>query len=237
MTTHTTTHTGFSTDTTLIELRITKVKPEFIWHLLAQAENLKKLYERSNVKVLAMWKTDAGCTHEMYTLLQHKSFAERAQYRDMRMTDPEWVQFDCKIAKFYTEIEDYVCKTSVNFPTLKTINTTGKYMIEHIRPKGFVPFDSKKLCETIVELEKETREMTTVGVLIPVLSKLQTFIVIREFPTDNRMDEVLNKCRDMVLDSRNWATLHDVAQHVVRERNVLVRSIPFDKVKENAAME
>jgi len=235
-----TTSTTFSNDTTLIELRIVKAKPEFKWHLLAQADNLKKLYERSNVKVLALWKSEAGSTHEMMTLVQFKSFAERVQYKDFRMTDPEWVQFDCRIAKYFTEVEDYVCKTSVNFPTMKTITPTGRYMIEQIRYKGFLPFDSKKLVDTTIEMERTlggSEGVTTVGILVPIFSKRQTIIVIRECPTDNRTDQLLNTLRDVVMDSKNWATLHDVAQHVARERNVMVRGIPFDKVKECAAME
>jgi len=227
-------------DTTLIEMRVVKAKPEFIWHLLAQAENLKKLYTRANVKVLAMWTAEAGCTHEFITLVQFTSFAERATYKDFRMTDAEWVQFDCRIAKFFTEVEDFICKTSVNFPTFKTINPTGKYLIETIRYKGFLPFDSKKLAEATIELERgqggETG-ITTIGILVPILSKRQSILVIREFPTDNKADQVLNMCRDVVLDSKNWANLHDVAQHVARERVTLVRGIPFDKVKENASME
>jgi len=236
----TTTHNTHNThDTTLVELRVVKAKPEYIWHLLHQAENLKRLYEKSGVKVLALWMTQAGATHELLTLVQFPSAASRAQYKDFRMTDTEWVKFDITIAKYFNEVEDYVCKTSVNFPTLKTINPTGKYLVQTLRYKGFLPFDSKKLVEASLELEKLEGENTTrtIGVLVPILSKHQTLIVIREWPEDNRADDALNAYRDAVLDSKNWMHMHETAQHVARERSVLVRGIPFDKVAVNASFE
>jgi len=239
MTTTHTTHNTHHTDTTLIEMRIVKAKPEYIWHLLTQAETLKKLYERSGVKVLALWMTQAGASHEFITLTQHTSCATRAQHKDFRMTDPEWVQFDCTIAKYFTEVEDYICKNSVNFPTLKTINPTGKYLIQMLRYKGFLPFDSKKLAETTIEMERLEGDngVKTIGILVPLMSKHQCLIVIREWPTDNKADAAVNAYLDVVLDSNNWMHLHEAAQHVTRERSVLVRGIPYDKVRLNASLE
>jgi len=243
MTTTTSHHSHNShhfTDTTLIELTIVKAKPECIWHLLTQAENLKKLVEKSGVKVLGLWMTTAGATHELVTLVQHTSCATRATYKDFRMTDPEWVQFDCTFAKYYTEVENFVCKTSVNFPTLKTINTTGKYLIQMNRYKGFLPFDSKKFTEMTLEMERTEGENSCplVGVLIPMMSKYQCIICIREFPTDGgRADRAINSYLDFVMDSKNWMNLHDTAQHIVRERSFLVREIPFEKVRANACLE
>jgi len=72
-----TTTTTHYTDTTLIEIRIVKAKPECKWHLLHQVENLKRLYEKSGVKVLALWMTEAGATHELITVVQHASWATR----------------------------------------------------------------------------------------------------------------------------------------------------------------
>jgi len=232
----TTTHV---TDTTLIEMRVVKAKPEFIWHCLHQAENLKRLYEKSGVKVLATWMTQAGATHELITLTQFTSCAARAQYKDFRMTDPEWVKFDITMHKFIFEVEDYVCKTSINMPTLRTITPTKKYMIQMLRYKGFLPFDSKKMFETDMELSRLEGEnaLTTVGILIPIMSTKHYMIVIREFPEDSKADACLNAYRDVVLDAKNWAHLHDAAQHIARERSVLVKSIPFDKVADNAALE
>jgi hypothetical protein len=236
MNTMTTTHL---TDTTLIEMRIVHAKPECIWHMLHQAENLKRMYEKSGVKVLALWMTTAGATHEMITLVQHASCASRAQYKDFRMTDPEWVKFDITMAKFFTEVEDFVCKMSVNMPTLKTITPTKKYLIQMLRYKGFLPFDSKKLFEAIKERECIEGENSchAIGILVPMMSKHQCLIVIREYAEDNQADAHMNAYRDFVHDSKNWAHSYDTAQHVVRERNVLVRSIPFDKVADNAALE
>jgi len=227
------------TDTTLIEMRIVKAKPEFIWHLLNQAENLKKLYERSGVKVLALWMTTAGSTHELITLTQHTSCVSRAQYQDFRVTDPEWVQFDITIAKYFYEVENFVCKNSVNFPTLKTIEPTKKYLIQMIRYKGFLPFDSKKLVESTIEIERLEGEnaIKTIGILVPMMSKYQCLIVIREWPTDNRADDAVKAYLDVVLDSNNWMHLHEAAQHVARERSILVREIPFEKVRINASLE
>jgi hypothetical protein len=227
------------TDTTIIEMRVVKAKPECIWHLLTQAENLRKLYEKTGVKVLALWMTQAGATHEMVTLVQFTSCAARAQYKDTRMTCPEWVAFDCTIAKYYIEIEDYLCKTSVNFPTLKTINPTGKYLVQMLRYKGFLPFDSKKLCEATIELERAEGENAcpAIGILVPMMSKHQCLIVIREWPTDNKGDAALNAYRDAILDSKNWAHMLETSTHVARERSVLVRGIPFDTVRANACME
>jgi hypothetical protein len=234
-----TTTTTHYTDTMLIEMRIVKAKPESKWHLLHQAENLKRLYEKSGVKVLALWMTEAGATHELITLVQHASWATRAQYKEFRMTDTEWVKFDITIAKFFTEVEDYICKTSVNMPTFKTITPNKKYLVQMIRYKGFLPFDSKKLFDTSIEMERTegTNTCHAVGLLVPVMSTNQRLIVIREWPEDTKADEVMNHHRDAVLDSKNWAHLHDTSKHVARERNVLVRSIPFDKVADNAAME
>jgi len=231
--------TTMTHDTTLIEMRVVKAKPECIWHLLHQAENLKRLYEKSGVKVLAIWMTQAGATHEMITLVQHTSCASRAQYKDFRMTDTEWVKFDITIAKFFTEVEDYLCKTSVNFPTLRTINPTRKYLVQMLRYKGFLPFDSKKLVEATVELEKCEGENSThmVGVLVPMMSKHQCLIVIKEWPEDSKADGCLTAYLDAVLDSKNWMHMHETAQHVARERSVLVRGIPFDKVAINASFE
>jgi len=238
MTTTHNTHTNIH-DTTLVELRVVKAKPECIWHLLAQAENLKKLYEKCGVKVLALWMTQAGATHEFITLTQYESCAARAQYKDFRMTDPEFVQFDCTIARYFTEVEDYVCKTSVNFPKLKTITPTGKYLIQMLRTKTFLPFDSKKLVEATVELERLEGQnaMPMTGLLVPMMTKHTCLIVIREWPTDNQADACLNKYRDVVLDSKNWMHMHETAQHVATERSVLVRGIPTDIVRTNAAME
>jgi len=240
MNTNINTTTGIHfTDTMLIEMRIVKAKPECIWHLLTQAETLKKLYEKAGVKVLALWMTTAGATHEFITLTQHTSCTTRAQYKDFRMTDCEWVQFDCTIAKYFTEVEDFVCKTSVNCPTFKTINPTGKYMIQTLRYKGFLPFDSKKLVEITTEIEKLEGENTckTVGILIPMMSKHQCIIVIKEFPTDNRADAAVSAYLDVVLNPENWMHLHEFAKHIARERTVLVRGIPFDKVRINASLE
>jgi hypothetical protein len=235
-TTHTTTHT---TDTVLIEMRIVKAKPESKWHMLHQAENLKRLYEKSGVKVLALWMTQAGATHELITLVQHASFAARTQYKEFRMTDTEWVKFDITLSKFITEVEDFVCKTSVNMPTLKTITPTGKYLIQMIKTKGFLPFDSKKLYEASREMERVEGENAchAIGILVPIMSTTQCLIVIREFPEDTKADAALNAYRDAHLDSKNWGLMHDAAQHYARERNVLVRGIPFDKVECNAALE
>lgn len=236
-TTHNTTHNIH--DTTLVEMRVVKAKPECIWHLLHQAENLKRLYEKSGVKVIALWMTQAGAAHEMITLVQHTSCASRAQYKEFRMTDTEWVKFDVTIHKFITETEDYVCKTSVNFPTMRTINPTRKYVIEMLRYKGFLPFDSKKTFESNCELEKLEGEntCTTVAMLIPMMCPKHCVIMIREFPEDSKADAHLNAYRDVVLDSKNWMHLHDAAMHVARDKTILVRSIPFDKVADNAAME
>lgn len=226
-------------DTTLIEMRVVKAKPECIWHLLHQAENLKRLYEKSGVKVLAIWMTQAGATHEMITLVQHTSCASRAQYKDFRMTDTEWVKFDITIAKFFTEVEDYLCKTSVNFPTMRTINPMRKYLVQMLRYKGFLPFDSKKMYEASCELEKLEGEnaCTAVGMLIPMMCKNHCMIIIREWPEDSKADMCMNAYRDCVLDSKNWMHMHDTAMHVARERSVLVRPIPMEKVADNAAME
>jgi len=234
---NTSTHT--STDTVLIELRIVKAKPECKWHLLHQADNLRRLYEKSGVKVLALWMTSGGATHELITLVQHASFAARVQYKEFRMTDTEWVKFDITMAKFFTEVEDYLCKTSINMPTLKTITPTGKYLLQMIRHKGFLPFDFKKLFEASKEMERVEGENAchAIGMLVPVMSTKQYMIVIREFPEDNRADAALNAYKDAHLDSKNWPMMHDAAQHYSRERNVLVRSIPFDKVEINAALE
>jgi len=223
----------------LIELKIVKAKPECIWHLLHQAENLKRLYEKSGVKVLALWMTTCGATHEMMTLVQHASCASRAQYKDFRMTDCEWVKFDITIAKFIMEVEDYVCKTSVNMPTLKTITPTKKYLIQMLRYKGFLPFDSKKLFEAIKERECVEGEnaCTCIGILVPMMSKHQCMIVIRECAEDNMADTHMNAFRDYVHDPKNWAHNYETSLHVVRERNVVVRTIPFDKVADNAALE
>jgi len=236
---HNTQNTYNTHDTTLIEMRVVKAKPEYIWHLLNQAETLKKLYERTGVKVLALWMTQAGATHEFITLVEFTSAAQRAQYKDFRMTDPEFVKFDITIAKYYYEIEDYICKTSVNFPTLKTINPTGKYLVQMLKYKGFLPFDSKKLAEATIELERAEGENScpAVGILVPMMSKHQCLIVIREWPTDSKADSALNSYRDALLDSKNWPHMYDTSKHVARERSVLVRNIPFDKVRENAAME
>jgi hypothetical protein len=236
MNTTTMTHTH---DTTLIEMRVVKAKPECIWHMLHQAENLKRLYEKSGVKVLALWMAQAGASHELITLVQHTSCASRAQYKDFRMTDTEWVKFDITMAKYFTEVEDYVCKTSVNFPTMRTINPTRKYLIQTLRYKGFLPFDSKKMYEASCELEKCEGEnaCTAVAMLIPMMSKNHNMIVIREWPEDSKADMCMNAYRDAVLDSKNWMHMHDASMHVARERSVLVRAIPFDKVAENAAME
>jgi len=233
-----TTTTHF-TDTTLVEMRIVKAKPECIWHLLHQAENLRRLYEKSGVKVLAIWMTTAGATHEMITLVQHASCASRAQYKDFRMTDTEWVKFDITLAKFFTEVEDYVCKTSVNMPTLPVIDPKKKYLIQMIRNKGFLPFDSKKLYDAIKERETVEGENAchAVTILVPMMSKHQCLIVLREYPEDNRADTHLNAYRDFVHDAKNWAHSHDTAQHVARERNVLVRPIPTERVALNASLE
>jgi hypothetical protein len=238
-TTTTTTGTYNTHDTTLVEMKVVKAKPECIWHLLHQAENLKRLYEKSGVKVLALWMAQAGATHELVTLVQFPSAAARAQYKDFRMTDTEWVKFDILIATYFTEVEDFLCKTSVNFPTLKTINPTRKYLVQTLRYKGFLPFDSKKLVEASFELEKCEGENAThmVGVLIPQMSKHQCIIVIREWPEDSRADGALTAHLDAVLDSKNWMHMHETAQHVARERSVLVRGIPFDKVAINASFE
>jgi len=224
------------TDNTIIELRVVKAKPECIWHLLAKAEDLKKLYEKAGVKVLATWMTQSGATHELVTLVQFQSCEARAQYKDFRMTDTEFVKFDITIAKYYYEIEDYICKTSVNFPTIKTINPTGRYLVQMFRYKGFLPFDSKKVFEATIELEKAEghNSCPAVGILIPVMSKHQCIIVIREFPSADRADAALNAYRDAILDSKNWPHMYETAQHVARERSVLVRGIPFDKVRENS---
>jgi len=220
-------------------MRVVKAKPECIWHMLHQAENLKRLYEKSGVKVLAIWMTQAGATHEMITLVMHASCSSRAQYKDFRMTDPEWVKFDITIAKFFTEVEDYVCKTSVNMPTMRTINPTKKYLVQMLNYKGFLPFDSKKMFEASKELEmcEGENSCTAVGILVPMMAKKHCLIVIREWPEDTKADAAMNAYRDAVLDSKNWAHMHETSQHVARERSVLVRSIPFDKVADNAAME
>jgi hypothetical protein len=233
------TTTTMTHDTTLVEMRIVKAKPECIWHLLHQAENLKRLYEKSGVKVIALWMTQAGATHEMITLVQHNSFAARTQYKEFRMTDPEWVKFDITLHKFVTEVDNFVCKTSVNFPTMRTFNPTRKYVIQMLKYKGFLPFDSKKVYEASCELEKLEGDnaCTTVAMLIPMMSKKHCMIVIREFPEDSKADAHLNAYRDVVLDSKNWMHMHDTAMHVARDECILVRTIPFDKVADNAAME
>jgi len=221
------------TDTTLIEMRIVKAKPEFIWHLLNEAQNLKKLYEKSGVKVLALWMPQSGATHELITLVEFASCAKRAQYKELRMTDPEWVKFDCLIAKYFYSVEDFVCKTSVNMPTMRNINPTGKYLVQMIRYKGFLPFDSKKLFEESKEFERIQGENACpmVGMLIPVMGKRHCIIVIREFPTaDNKADAVFTSYLDAVLDSNNWPRMYETSKHIAREENVLVRGIPFDKL-------
>jgi len=220
------------TDTTLVEMRVVKAKPEFIWHLLNQAETLKKLYEKSGVKVLALWMTQAGAAHELVTLTQFASFAKRAQYQDIRTTDPEWIKFDCLIAKYFTEVEDYVCKCSINMPTMKTIKPNGKYLVQMLKYKGFLPFDSKKLFEASKELEMLEGENAcpTVGILMPVMTTNHCIIVIREFPEDNRADAAITAYMDCALDGKNWAHNYDTSKHVAPERTVLVRGIPFDKL-------
>jgi hypothetical protein len=235
----TTTGTYNTHDTTLIEMRVVKAKPECIWHLLNSAETLKKLYEKCGVKVLALWMTQAGATHEFITLTQYTSCAARAQYKDIRMTDPEFVQFDCTIARYFTEVEDYVCKTSVNFPTLKTITPTGKYLVQMLKTKTFLPFDSKKLVEATMELQRLEGDngTPTVGVLVPMMTKHSCLIVISEWPTDSKADACMNTHRDVILDSKNWMHMYETAKHVSRERAVLVRGIPTEIVKINAAME
>jgi len=235
----TTTQYTHVTDTTLVEMRVVKAKPECIWHLLHQAENLKRLYEKSGVKVLATWMTQAGATHELITLTMHTSFASRMQYLEFRTTDAEWVKFDITMAKFFFEVEDYICKTSINMPTMRTITPTKKYMIQMLRYKGFLPFDSKKMYESNMELEKMEGDNAckVVGILIPVMSTMHCMIVIREFPEDSKCDTALNAYFDVVMDSKNWAHMHEAAMHIARERSVLVRSIPYEKVTENAALE
>jgi len=220
------------TDTTIIEMRIVKAKPEFIWHLLHQVETLKTLYEKSGVKVLAIWMTQAGAIHELITLVQYESFAKRVQYKDMRMADKEWVNFDCVCAKYYTETEDFVCKTSVNLPKMETIKPRGKYLIQMYRSKGFLPFDSKKLFETSKELEtiEGSNACKTVAILIPFMCKFQCIITIREWPEDSRVDAALNAHKDAVFDPKNWTNLYDVSKTIRSERCVLVRGIPFDKI-------
>jgi hypothetical protein len=240
MNTHTTHTTHHTTDTTLIEMRIVNAKPECKWHLLHQAENLKRLYEKSGVKVMALWMTQAGATHELITMVQHASFASRCQYKEFRMTDPEWVKFDITIAKFFTEVEDYLCKTSINMPTMKkTFTPNGKYLIQMIRTKGFLPFDSKKLFEASCEMERCEGENAcpAMTILVPIMTTKQCLIVIREFPEDTKADAALNAYRDAHLDSKNWGLMHDASMHYTRERNVLVRGIPMDRVETNAALE
>lgn len=238
MNTSTSTPTHF-TDTTLVELRIVKAKAECRWHLFHQAENLKRMYEKSGVKVLAIWMTHAGACHELVTLVQHVSFAARAQYKEFRMTDTEWVKFDITMAKFFTEVEDFLCKTSINMPTMKTITPTGKYMIQMVRNKGFLPFDSKKYFEAsrMMEQVEGDNACHMIGMLIPVMCTMNCMIVIREFPEDTKGDACLNAYKDAHLDAKNWPMMHDASMHYTRERNVLVRSIPFDKVEVNAALE
>jgi hypothetical protein len=227
-------------DNTIIEMRVVKAKPECIWHLLNQADKLRRLYEKSGVKVLALWMTQAGATHELVTLVSHASCASRAAYKDHRMEDPEWLRFDIRIAKYYREIEDYLCKTSVHMPTLKAIDPARKYLVQMLHYKTFLPFDSKKLFEATKELEKAEGEnaCTAIGILVPIMSKHQCLIVIREWPHRDSADKALNAYRDAILDPHNWAHMLDTSTHLARERSVLVRGLPpKERLQENAARE
>jgi len=232
-------------ETCPIGMRFVKCKPEYIWHLLSQTENLRRLYKKTPCKVLAIWMTEAGSNYELITLVQFASFADLEQHKEIRMTDPEWVKFDCMCAKFYISIEDRLCKCSVTFPKMMTIDPTKRYLIEMFRCNGFIPMCTEKLREINYTLgpKEFERECKTIGVLIPIMSKNPCIIVIREHPSDNTTMCTLNHYRDMlpITESTDKTTgtfsMIDTANLISCERTILVRGIPLEKAKENCCCE
>jgi len=221
----TTTH-----DTTLIELNIVHVKPRYFFHMMSHVQTITKLYEKAGIKILATWMSEAGATGQMFYITEHKSYASRSKFMDDHMTDPEWIKVTQHTLKFVYYAENFICKANPHIP-MKAFSPSKKYLVQMLHQKGFPVFSSTKVWESTQAAEKVIGQHAAhaVAMLHPILNSHQCLIMIRELP-DNHVDEALNAYVDAILDPKNWAHMYDTYQHVGRERNVLVRTPPFDKM-------
>jgi hypothetical protein len=217
-------------DTTLIELTILHIKPKYVFNFLGHVQQAKKMYEKSGIKILATWMSEAGATCQMYILMQHASYSARSKFMDDHLADPEWLNFHKHTSKFVQYAENFVCKANPHVP-MKELSTTKKYLIQMLHQKDFPVFSSTKIWESTVAAEKAIgpHAAHAVAMLHPLLNSHNCLIMIRELP-DNHTDESLNSYVDAILDPHNWAHMYDIHKHVERERNILVRTPPFDKL-------
>jgi len=217
-------------DNTLIELSIVHIKPKYFFHFLSHVETVKKLYEKSGVKILATWMSEAGAVGQLFMVAQHASYAARDKFMEEHITDPEWLKQSNHTLKFIYFAENLVCKANPHVP-MKSFDPKKKYLVQMLHQKDFPVFSSKKIWETTVEAEKAIgpHAAKAVAMLHPMLTSHSCLIMIRELP-DNHLDEALNSYIDTILDPKNWAHMYDIHKHVARERNVLVATPPFDKL-------
>jgi len=217
-------------DTTLIEVNIIHVKPKYIFHLLSHVQEVKKLYEKHGVKVLATWMSEAGAAGQMYFVTKHASYAARSKFFDDHLSDPEWLTMSKHTMKFMYYSENFICKPNPHVP-MKEFSTSKKYLVQMLHQKDFPVFSTTKIWEASAAAEKAigSHAAHAVAMLHPMLNSHNCLIMIRELP-DNNVDESLNAHVDAILDPHHWAHMYDTFRHVSRERNVLVRTPPFDKL-------
>jgi hypothetical protein len=217
-------------ETTLIELNIMHIKPKYIFHMLAHVQTLVKLAEKHGVKVLATWTAEAGATSTLFVLTQHASYASRSKFHEAHLADPEWLNLHKHIAKFVHHDENFVCKANPHVP-MKALNASKKYLIQMLHVKDFPVFAHTKIWEAEQAAEKAVgpHAAHAVALLHPLLNSHQCSILIRELP-DTNVDESLNAHVDCILDPHHWAHMYDTFRHIHRERNILVRTPPFDKL-------
>jgi len=217
-------------DTTLIELNIIHVKPKYIFHMMSHTQEALKLLQKFGVKVLATWMSEAGATSQLYMMVSYASYAAREKFMLEHMIDPEWVKYHTKVMKFIYESEQFICKANPHVP-MKTIDPKKKYLVQMLKYHDFPPFSNTKIWESTVEAEKVIgpHAARAVAMLHPMLTSHSWLIMIRELP-DEHIDESLNAYVDAIKDPKNWAHMYDISRHVSRERNVLVRTPPFDKL-------
>jgi len=196
--------------TTIYELRIVHVKPEFILEFYPKLLETSKLYEKFGGKTIGLWIAEGGEVGTYYTLREYASISARVAAREKMWNDSEFRNVYKETFYMVRHIESFLCHAPLSMP-VNVPNTKSHVVLHKMRPK------KTTICPVIKyrELAKDMNEMIgrenvrPIATLFPLVYNEFCVITIWEI-TDSKLDVV---CERFLASRRDSANLAKIAEY------------------------
>jgi len=213
------------TNTTIYELRIIRVKPEFILEFYTKFLETAKLYEKFGAKTIGTWVAEGGEVGTYYVLREWTSMSTRVAAREKMWNDTEFKKLYKESIHMIRLIQSFLCHTALNMP-VHTPNAKSHVVLHKLRPKKFTMFAARKYRE----LEKELNEMQglenihPIATLFPLVYNEFRMITIWEIP-ENKLDTAYERLIECRREPVNWEKIAEYQEYFEDATRVLAAPV------------